>query len=121
MNTQEAFDAMWQHAKTMPMIARNLYGKCSYRTETGNKCLIGCLIPDRIYNHTWDTESMSVVALLRRPEIQEILGNVDPKFLSVAQGIHDSTHSVDWRERLLVRLRYLAMEYKLEVPNEDAD
>lgn len=61
-----------------------------YRSPNGNKCAIGCLIPDEMYNK--DIEGLSVF----HDEVSDILKKIYPdatekdlNFLAVLQDTHD--------------------------------
>lgn len=65
-------------------------GGCMYRSPNGDKCAIGCLIPDELYNK--DIEGLSVF----HDEVSDILKKIYPDatekdltFLSVLQDMHD--------------------------------
>lgn len=47
---QSIFDAVARHFLAMPRPATNVYGDCVYRTEGGNRCFVGALIKDELYD-----------------------------------------------------------------------
>jgi hypothetical protein len=86
---------------------------CRYRTPSGLKCAIGCLIPDDKYQ-----ESMEGAGIGSRPAIAAAIGIRGAEQLMLAaklQVIHDSWLVESWA----ARLKMLAEEYRL-VPFEAA-
>lgn len=93
MDTQTAYETMRAHFNAPgARLAKNgsdtIVPSCSYRTETGAKCAVGCLIPDSMYDES--LEGKNVFALLALvPEVRGYLWNVDKNFLRHAQRLHD--------------------------------
>lgn len=91
MTNQEAFDKIVRHLFSMKH--RSLRPgdgeECVYRSEDGNKCAIGCLIPDELYNPSF--ENLGVVALCERSEvIRTLFKEVSIDMLRDLQFAHDS-------------------------------
>lgn len=102
MTPQEFFDTTIAHLKKQgkPSLSKN--GKCSYRTENGLSCAIGCHLTDGVYHQLM--EDMSIRDLLspekrfRKPEVPEkylqalraLFAGLDPVLLTDLQILHDS-------------------------------
>lgn len=121
MTTQEAYEAIREYfSRPDAVLARDEYGDCLYRTPEGNKCAVGCLIPDEVY--TPDMEGVGIDSLLDcgerpvRPLCQTLAG-VDRHFLSAAQESHDGAEDV---ESFLADLDWLAQRYGLDVVTDAA-
>lgn len=58
---QDVFDRVVTHLRTQGKRAySDLFG-CMYRAPDGTKCAVGCLIPDEVYNKTWEGMGVSVI------------------------------------------------------------
>lgn len=99
-------------------LAKDYGGTCMYRDDdTGNKCAIGCLVPDELYEHIEPFEGESVDDnLLNVLETLDIIGirpyDVDEGwliYLRETQSMHDS--DAENASDLVRRLR----EYKERV------
>jgi len=120
---QNTFDAVWQHSAQMSEQSKNdkpgSKGGCLYRADNGNKCFMGALIPDSLYDRhmDFDPEHDSGIdcMLPRFPDLEQYFRDEgysrDIHFLDELQGIHD--HNFVNRE---VALRRLADECDLTVP-----
>jgi len=62
MTNQEIFDKVAQHLLMQGRRSVDQRGKCAYRGKGGDRCAIGCLIPDGLYLARM--EGVSVVPLL---------------------------------------------------------
>ncbi len=124
MNDQEAYEKVraWL---TRPGATRAVYEVpspnslpiCAYRTPDGNKCAIGCLIPDELYEK--DMEGKIAVALIRdNPQLVEFFKNCTVGFLDKMQGVHDSASNWDengFTAHGLAELDYIADTHGLKV------
>lgn len=93
---------------------------CVYRGPNGERCAIGMLIPDDVYDPRIEAFSIALV-LNEFPSIRKALGvdegQGDRVFLKRLQGCHDRAQIVpDFHEDIRVRLEKLAAEYDLRVP-----
>lgn len=71
---------------------------CSYLAPDGNKCAIGCFIPD---GHQVQKEFMDVRQVLRTyPDLQEYMPFDDSDILNDFQMIHDNSYPGKVRENL---------------------
>ncbi len=101
MDRQEVYNKVKTHLLTQKRQA--VQGTtCVYRTSSGLKCAVGCLIPDEVY--TTDFESKDVVNLLIKfPNLKTILGVEtygDIQFLARLQNIHDNYILQEWTQKL---------------------
>src|SRR5689334_7826986 len=128
MDTQEAYE------KIRNWFSKPIHGfgydiesdRCLYRAPNGDRCAIGCLIPDKEYRPKFDKVddfgSGNQGNIMDATEVIErvpSLTNVDVEFLCDAQGIHDRfarDSSDDSRKRFIQRLDELALNYDLVVP-----
>ncbi len=62
-------------------------GMCMYRTPDGNKCAVGCLIPDEEYNT--DMEGVGVQTLVMEHSLPTLNG-ASTELLADLQSIHDT-------------------------------
>lgn len=132
MTNQEAFDRMLLHLKEMKhrsVVVEMRVGykvdRCAYRGNGGDKCVIGCLIPDELYER--GIERKGIDSLLfdksdRFPQIKELFRGVSSSLLSDMQGVHDNPDN--WDEDGLLwshsrpRILELAMYFGLKIPEE---
>lgn len=121
---QQIFNKVGKHLLTQLEQSRRpsttkFAGDCLYRTHTGLKCAIGCLIPDDIYDP--DMENQSAGHLLTRWTIPGLhhQGYDHPlaTFLNKLQTIHDDSgrefDPVYNKEAWSQELRMLANKYDL--------
>lgn len=121
LNKQQVFDKIWQYfiVEKHPQ-SGNLFG-CYYRSKEGNKCAIGCLIPDEMYLPEFDSQEASTAVddlMTSSPIFKKTLEQIiDFKedamliFLNSMQTCHDV-----YFEKLEESLRDAAFIYDLSVP-----
>ena len=106
---QEIFDRVAEHL--LKQGERSAAGVCMYRSPTGLKCAVGCLIPDSRYS--LELEELGVT---REPvwEVMKELGYKESQvsLLSELQWIHDGGDPDEWSKLL----RFAAQKFELEVP-----
>lgn len=101
MTNQQVFDKVLEHSRQMTEkceIEIANIKKCMYRGKDGNKCFVGALIPDEIYNPSieeHDAEN-AIDILFLFDKFQ------DHNLLDALQIIHDS--KFDNREEELMKL-----------------
>lgn len=100
MDNQQIFDTAATHM--LQQGERSVYGNiCAYRAgDTGLKCAIGCLIPDKLYNPSMEGQGVTspkVYNALREVGIVVESGGL----LLELQQCHDRTMVEDWKEDLL--------------------
>lgn len=127
MNRQEVFGRSITAivAQGHPAIAKKPGGDgCVYRAPNGDKCAIGHLIPDDVYQPAMDSnpKGTNITAVLRDfPAVSNALGvnsDDDGYFLHSLQSLHDNSASElsDWGTQLLTRTKSFAKKYKLTYP-----
>lgn len=104
MNKQDTFDKVVKHARTQNEKAQDLVRKqCLYRTESGLKCFIGCLIPDNLYNKGMESKTIIALHNHHNEVMEEIFGSeltkADIDFLSNLQRIHDQSEVRVWESK----------------------
>lgn len=91
MEAQEIFDKIMAHLRAQNARAADVSG-CLYRTDDGLKCAMGCLIPDKLYNHTMEGKGVSSL-IVDHPELFKYLGIEDHAstyfLLRDMQSLHD--------------------------------
>jgi hypothetical protein len=119
VNRQEIFDKVAKHLLTQNRQAKGKTG-CAYRGDNGDKCAIGCLIPDEDYGpkmengapRIGDPESLPLNTRLVTAFCREKLGastDEDILFLTRLQSLHDYSPPEDWRGEL----QSFAAQYEL--------
>jgi len=90
MNRQEVFDKIYLHLIEQGRKSVNSDGRCQYRSPDGDKCAIGCLIPDELYTPELEGNGVSM------PIIEDVLNKIYPDmtdedllFLLDLQDLHD--------------------------------
>jgi hypothetical protein len=119
MNAQEIFDRVWAHAQTMTerAVGPNPEGfrgeKCLYRTEDGNRCLIGAMIPDELYQVEFEGKPIEDLPKSVRTAC---FGELIPlSFLVELQACHDFAYNMP---QVLERLCGFAKVRNLTIPGE---
>lgn len=92
-STQEAYEAIRSYFDRYDaQLATNgdaSSGLCRYLTDDGNKCAVGCLIPEALYDEKLENSIINVDWLKNNPVIAGLFTNVDLQFLRAAQTLHD--------------------------------
>lgn len=106
MTKQEVFDIVAKHLLTQNVKAWE-NGFCRYKTSTGLKCAVGCLIPD---GHPAQSNGGSVGSLLRDFGCYSVDDRKNDTtlqtlkehecMLNILQCIHDTGEPSTWRGRL---------------------
>jgi hypothetical protein len=101
---------------------------CAYRGYNGNKCAIGAVIPDELYQTDFDTFDFTVTKLLDRvPVIEEYFKDCSREFLKELQTAHDSPflyyhfgdiEKDDFKSIYAWNLKRLAKEFGLVYPGD---
>lgn len=112
MNRQEIFDRVSKHLLTQMRHARDDRG-CRYITSSGDRCAIGCLIPD---NHPGLNITGSVNTLLQMcPDLKglwDVYGYLDTTFLNDLQKVHDNYNPNDWKYKLAIFAEKYGLNYE---------
>jgi len=114
---QELFDEVVRYAESMKEKSVNSYGNCAYRTDCGNKCLVGHLIEDKDYSPLMDDYSGPPVDMLgQKGLLPEYLAAYIP-LLADLQLAHDTATSSNYEEfksELVGALKCVASESNLK-------
>jgi hypothetical protein len=100
--------------------ALNEEGLCVYRTETGGKCLVGCTLPDNLYEV--DLEGNVISTLLNKfstikfPEIGAFYKDCNSQMMDRLQNFHDSYSGENFHEDLETELKKMCERYFLVYP-----
>lgn len=125
MNAQEIFDKVAVHLITQGHQSKSEIGECEYRSESGDRCAIGCLISNELYQTSMEGK---VVSNLINQYAMPNYFTTHAALLNDLQEIHDSDYA--WptqminqeqsvRYNLLIpMLTSLAIEYNLTLPKE---
>ena len=112
---QEAFTKIVQHLRKQGAKAVSEDNEhCLYRAPNGNKCAVGCLIDDELYEICLEGQALD------NPEVSDALeesgwANVDDTFLSSMQIVHDNYEPEEWEEHFTS----IAVQHKLTVPSKE--
>ena len=108
MDNQQAFDTVARHLLTQGCKSIGPHG-CAYRGEGGKKCAIGALIPDDLYNRSF--EGNRIFPLVREHvEIGVLLEDVSLTMLDELQIVHDHTKQPDGLKFDLTTLKHRLRE-----------
>ena len=120
MNTQEAYEAIRAHFRRPgARLAKSDGGACKYRSLEGQKCAVGCLIPDEAYDEGMEGSNLNPNWLANYPFVDGLLYGVDRQFLRSAQVLHDRV--ADSVTTFVVALDALAAAHGLAVPDGGED
>ncbi len=123
MNNQEAFERVTRHLLTQMQrsVGVGIQGGCWYRSPTGLKCAVGCLIDDDKYSS--DMEGVWVSKLMADfgKQVSNLVG-VEPYLLTELQDIHDRKVPQMWRTCLyeLGIRRFLNVSFIDTIPHLSA-
>lgn len=96
LTNQIVFDRVCEHLAKQKMPAISANGNCCYRDpRNGLMCAIGCLIPDEIYQPSWDQhQGVEVLQLLDEESVRNLFRDVSHAMLSSLQIAHDKSHNL---------------------------
>ncbi len=120
---QKTFNTVWAHSAQMVQKSTNGNFFCKYRWE-GNKCFVGCLIPDAIYDPKMEKGNVSAEELMFKfPVLTDYWADngfsIDGMDLVELQKIHDT--NFDRREAYLrryARIHGLSIPQGIEHPQD---
>lgn len=100
MFDQAMFDKIVYHSRAMTQESRGASGVCAYRAPDGNRCLLGAVIPDELYDRKMEGDTINDVCH-ERPEVAATIGwsKADAPAYASLQAIHD--YYFDSREECL--------------------
>jgi hypothetical protein len=98
LTNQEVFDKVAVYLLNQPERCEDFDEKCLYRGPNGNKCAVGFLIPDELYQPSWDVGGGTPVTTLCREDIKvrQFFEGVTPRLLVALQEVHDGCR-VAWK------------------------
>lgn len=98
--SQRIFNFVARHLLKQGAQAELHNGTCVFRSESGLKCAVGCLIPDSEYVDSMDMEATTITGLLQHfyPDVTVSKDKLD--LLRELQRVHDNTSTTLWPERL---------------------
>ena len=91
LGQQEAFDTIIAHLRKQKRQALNEIGLCSYKTDTGAMCAVGCLIQD-IELTTGENNAGISDLLTTNLKAQALFKEVSLSFLEDVQSLHDGAN-----------------------------
>lgn len=127
MNNQEAFDIVWDHFIIKGNAKSMNTNCCVYRSEDGNKCAFGLLIPEEFYSRRFEGNVASQILSMNHDthdkffdvsvvdlaiKIQEHLVGVDRSLIIALQNAHDSFPFSNLRQRL----ELISERFNLKLP-----
>ena len=107
MTNQEAFDTVVRHLRNQGRQAID-DGRCSYLTQDGLKCAVGCLIPDDKYGTDFEGKSVTIL-----PRTYLGLEDVYYDLLERLEGVHDVHFHSGFTPEVKEHLRIVAHTYDL--------
>ena len=84
---QQIFDKTLHHLRKQGVAAIDENGKCSYRTESGASCAVGCHIPDAKYSPSLEGKRANASKVL---EATGFIGQGHGVLLNHLQACHDA-------------------------------
>jgi len=110
MTPQQIFDTVATHLFTQGHPAKNPDGFCVYRAYSGDKCAVGCLIPDSEYEPQMESQSVKELVIRFKTPLY-FAENLE--FLTELQKVHDFVESWTSEQTLKLALYRVASDYKL--------
>ena len=97
---QELFNKVTKHLLAQNKVASLSNGRCAYKSESGLKCAIGCLISDEKYQEVFERRIVNTILkidpLVFGFEVTEEMLTL----LRELQKIHDWFDPEDWMDKL---------------------
>ena len=117
MTNQDVFDAVVEHLAIQGRQSLTAAETCGYRGSGGDKCAVGVLIPDGIYEQDLEGEHVKKI-IKNHPKIKKIFSGVSIPLLMQLQQIHDDKNNWQSKSPFLTKaaakkLRALAIAYDL--------
>lgn len=105
MNAQEIFDTVVTHLYTQGKQAVDGENGCRYRTASGLKCAVGCLIPDDQYHPSMEGTPVDLLGLLLPAYLCSHVNLLD-----ALQTVHDTTSRWEDEVAMAGSLRLIARQ-----------
>lgn len=100
MTTQEAYEKMREwlgRPGAEKCYVDDMNGwNCLYLRDDGNRCAIGCLLPDDLAQKLAETNESVSGLIAENAEVRELFKGVSEAFLSDAQQLHDYNDEENW-------------------------
>ena len=100
--TLDVFNKVSEHLLTQNEQALDEDGVCVYRSETGLKCAVGCLITDDFYSESWEYYMLDTAGPIgyALENSGVIMTNEMLYLLQRLQKLHDHKEPESWEEEL---------------------
>ena len=123
MKNQTIFNKVLEHIRSMKHQSLNASGNCVYRTPDGNKCAVGCLIPNKDYSPKMDNiDSTEISSVWHRfKALKRLFKDDQLELLRDLQKVHDDI--CNWSERGFVGnqlMRIIARKHGLQYTPKNA-
>ena len=130
MTNQEWFNAAWDWFVVQGHGKSHDNGFCLYESPTGGRCAIGAGVPSQelrlAMNPLGSVEP--ILDDLKEPvnqsgilsSLKPLVEGADPAFLTELQEAHDNLDTGQFQEKIGTRLRVVAQDWGLQVPEEAA-
>jgi hypothetical protein len=112
MRAQEIFDTVATHLFTQGRRAINDIDRCLYKTDSGLKCAVGCLIPDDMYSSKM--ENNDLITIIDRYTLPKYFAR-NQDMLSRLQTIHDEDYAWGTTEDMKDALKKVARNHHLKM------
>lgn len=107
MSLKDLFNDVKTHMLKQCMKAVDIHGNCCYKTESGLKCAVGCLIPDDLYDLYFEGKGVGFfvgIAINEEYPVAKYLMNkyslgdfkIMTRLLVQLQLIHDEIDETNW-------------------------
>lgn len=110
MTNQEVFDKVAAHLLNQGGRSRaDDDSMCAYRNSKGQRCAIGCLIPDDVYSPKMEGQRIGSL-MYDYPRLRDLFAGTDGNLLYTLQVLHDRYEPETWKHELRERAKL----YKLD-------
>lgn len=117
MTDQELFDKVAKHLLTQKIRSVGLYSKgapvmqCMYRGPNGLKCAVGCIIPDELYDPSFEGKAINSLKISNALIDAGIVSEGQILLLAELQSLHDVSSPNNWDHQLRVLARAAHLEF----------
>ena len=96
-SAQDVFDTVTSFLRAQGVQAKDPISRiCRYRTTTGLKCAVGCLIPDA--NYTLDMEGCHCSEAFVFNALEDLGLSLHLELLEDLQEVHDNVKPLEWEQ-----------------------
>lgn len=120
MNAQQIFDTVVNHLRTQKVPAYSQADcqntGCAYKNNRGQKCAVGCLVPENEYSEQLEMKTITqwFECKIAPPTIQKMFDEGHRFLLARLQMIHDCGYSVNNPDSWEQEFRVCARDFKLQ-------